>query len=291
MNWKYGSESFQTIFIYTPEKRTFKNNTPAQVRILEFNSSPSRRLRSKQSNETNVVNLAIAGAIQEAQNHIHEHLSNDTEEIRRTRRTLENETIEHRQTRLEKQRQRNLLNRSEETDEHRKSRLEKQKQRNHSKRENEPSEERQTRLEKQKQRDHSKRANEHTEERQSRWEKQKQRNQSKISNETTEEPYVRLKKAKERAQYSRTSETKQQREIRLEKQRQRSQANRIKKALERSLSNRPNTQQENITVESNETQYSEPINTSKLHSFTNNENIDIFKTQSLLIGLNLSPAT
>ena len=86
-----------------------------------------------------------------------------------------------------------------------------------------------------------------------------------------------MKKAKERAQYSRRSETKQQREIRLEKQRQRSQANRIKKALERSLSNRPNTQQENITVESNETQYSEPINTSKLHSFTNNENIDIVK--------------
>ena len=43
------------------------------------------------------------------------------------------------------------------------------------------------------------------------------------------------------------------------------------------MSNRLNIQQENITVESNETQYSEPMNTSKLHSFTNNENIDIVK--------------
>ncbi|CAF3345376.1 unnamed protein product [Rotaria sp. Silwood2] len=58
--------------IVTPEKRTSKNNASIQIRIPEFQSSPSRRRRSERSNETGFAQSAATDAIREAQNGIHE---------------------------------------------------------------------------------------------------------------------------------------------------------------------------------------------------------------------------
>ncbi|CAF4426003.1 unnamed protein product, partial [Rotaria sp. Silwood2] len=58
--------------IVTPEKRTSKNNASIQIRIPEFQSSPSRRRRSEHSNETGFAQSTATDAIREAQNGIHE---------------------------------------------------------------------------------------------------------------------------------------------------------------------------------------------------------------------------
>ncbi|CAF4778660.1 unnamed protein product [Rotaria sp. Silwood1] len=192
--------------VVTPEKRTFKNNAPIQVRIPEYQSSPSRRRRSEHSNETGFAQSTATDAIREAQNGIHEqHQSAMEQQIQPNQENLANETMKHRRIQLEKQKQRNQRNRSDETAEERRTRLEKQKQRDQSNRSNEAAEERQTRLENQKQRVQSMRSNETAEERQTRLEKQKQRNQSNRSNEAAEDRQTRLKKVKERAQSGRTS--------------------------------------------------------------------------------------
>ncbi|CAF3756666.1 unnamed protein product [Rotaria sp. Silwood1] len=260
--------------VVTPEKRTFKNNAPIQVRIPEYQSSPSRRRRSEHSNETGFAQSTATDAIREAQNGIHEqHQSAMEQQIQPNQENLANETMKHRRIQLEKQKQRNQRNRSDETAEERRTRLEKQKQRDQSNRSNEAAEERQTRLENQKQRVQSMRSNETAEERQTRLEKQKQRNQSNRSNEAAEDRQTRLKKVKERAQSGRMNETEEQRQIRLEKQRKRSQANRAKRIVEKSTSNTLNTQQQNFSAQQNETEPNALWDTPGMHNLTNNEDI------------------
>ncbi|CAF3956469.1 unnamed protein product [Rotaria sp. Silwood1] len=86
-----------------------------------------------------------------------------------------NETAEHRQIRLEKQKHRDQSRRSNETEEHRQLRLEKQKTRNQS---NETIEQRQIRLEKQKTRTQLNRSNETEQQHQIRLEKQRKRSEA-----------------------------------------------------------------------------------------------------------------
>ena len=69
------------------------------------------------------------------------------------------------------------------------------------------------------------------------------------------------------------NETEEQRQTRLEKQRNRSQANRAKKRAEKSTSNTLNTQQQNVSIELNETEPNALSYTHDMHDFTNNEDI------------------
>ncbi|CAF3376885.1 unnamed protein product, partial [Rotaria socialis] len=121
--------------IVTPEKRTSKNNAPIQIRIPEFQSSPSRRRRSEHSSNTGFVQSAATDAIRETQIGIHEQRQSAIEQqINPNQENLVNETAEHRRIRLEKQKQRDQSNRSNETNEKRKIRLENQNQRTKSNR-------------------------------------------------------------------------------------------------------------------------------------------------------------
>ncbi|CAF3372377.1 unnamed protein product [Rotaria socialis] len=235
--------------VVTPEKQTFKNNAPIQIRIPEFQGSPSRRRRSEHNNETGFAQSTATDAIRQAQNGIHKQRQRAVEQqINPNQENLVNETAEHRRIRLEKQKQRDQSNRSNETNEKRKIRLENQNQRTKSNRLNETSEEREIRLEKQRRLDKS--------------------------NETPEERQIRLKKVKELAQSSRMNETEEQRQIRLEKQRKRSQANRAKKIAEKSTSNTLNTQQQNLSAKLNETEPISLCDTHDTHHFTSNEDIN-----------------
>ncbi|CAF3176764.1 unnamed protein product [Rotaria sp. Silwood2] len=165
--------------VVTPEKRTFKNNAPIQIRISEFQSSPSRRLRSEHNNETGFAQSAATDAMRETQNSIHEQRQSTIEQqIKPNQENLVNEPAEHRRIRLEKQKQRDQSNRSNGTHEKRKIRLENQNQRTKSNRLNETSEERQIRLTKVKERAQSSRMNETEEQRQIRLEKQRKRYQA-----------------------------------------------------------------------------------------------------------------
>ncbi|CAF3134702.1 unnamed protein product [Rotaria sp. Silwood2] len=245
--------------IVTPEKRTSKNNASIQIRIPEFQSSPSRRRRSERSNETGFAQSAATDAIREAQNGIHEQRQSAIEQqINPNQENLVNETAEHRRIRLEKQKQRDQSNRSNETNEKRKIRLENQNQRTKSNRLNETSEERKIRLE-----------------------DKNQRIKSNRLNETAEERQIRLKKVKERAQSGRMNETEEQRQIRLEKQRKRSQANRAKKLVEKSTSNKLNTQQQSSSNQLNAAEPNAPCDTQGMHDFTNNEDITKKKKTSI----------
>ncbi|CAF4200105.1 unnamed protein product [Rotaria sp. Silwood2] len=245
--------------VVTPEKITSKNNAPIQIRIPEFQSSPSRRRRSEHSNETGFVQSTATDAMRQAQNGIHEQRQSAMEQqIQPSQENLANETIEHRRIQLEKQKQRNQRNRSNET-----------------------AEKRQTRLEQQKQRDQSNRSNEAAEERQTRLKKQKQRDQSNRSNEETEERLIRLKKKKERAQSGRMNETEEQRQVRLEKQGKRSQANRAKKIVAKSTSNKLNTQQQNSSTQLNEAEPNALWDTLGMHDLANNEDITKNKKTSI----------
>ncbi|CAF3561648.1 unnamed protein product [Rotaria socialis] len=251
--------------VVTPEKQTFKNNAPIQIRIPEFQASPSRRRRSEHSKETGFVQSAATDAIRKTQNGIYEQRQSAIEQqINPNQENLVNETAEHRRIRLEKQKQRDQSNRSNETNEKRKIRLENQNQRTKSNRLDETSEERKIR-----------------EECQSRLEKQRRLDKSNKSNETAEERQIRLKKVKELAQSSRMNETEEQRQIRLEKQRKRSQANRAKKIAEKSTSNTLNTQQQNLSAKLNETERDSLCDAHDTHDFANNEDITTKKKSSI----------
>ncbi|CAF4943011.1 unnamed protein product [Rotaria socialis] len=50
--------------VMTPEKKTFKNNATVQIRIPEFQSSPSRRLRSEINIENDSAQSIISTTIQ-----------------------------------------------------------------------------------------------------------------------------------------------------------------------------------------------------------------------------------
>ncbi|CAF4077401.1 unnamed protein product [Rotaria sordida] len=106
--------------LVTPEKQTFKNNSVVQIRIPEFQLTPSRRLRSEINTHTDSPQSIIFDTMLKDQN--------DKEE--------------QRQIRLEKKRERARSNQMNETEEQRQNRLEKERQRNHSSRMNETEEQR-----------------------------------------------------------------------------------------------------------------------------------------------------
>ncbi|CAF4991150.1 unnamed protein product, partial [Rotaria sp. Silwood1] len=158
----------------TPEKKTFKNNTPTQIRNPEFECSPSsrRRIDSVEIYSTQSISSSV---LQHSQSGIEEQrqLRLDAQS-ERARSSRMNETAEHHQIRLEKQKRRDQSRRSNETEEHRQLRLEKQKTRNQLN----TAEQRQIRLEKQKTRDQFRRSNETEQQRQIRLEKQRKRSEA-----------------------------------------------------------------------------------------------------------------
>ncbi|CAF2838467.1 unnamed protein product [Rotaria sp. Silwood2] len=119
-----------TSLAVTPEKRAFKNNTVTQIRIPEFQSSPSRRFRSKDSIENNFTQPIISDAMDKEKN----------------------DKKEQRQNRLEKKREQSGSSRRNETEEQHRLRLEKNREQTQSSRTNELEEKRQIRLEQQRKR-------------------------------------------------------------------------------------------------------------------------------------------
>ncbi|CAF1186007.1 unnamed protein product [Adineta steineri] len=103
--------------VKTPEKKIFKNNAVAQIRIPEFESSANRRVRSviNIENEHNKATSPIA--IEQAQTNMEEEhenrLAKDRERVRLRRI---NATEEQRQDRLAKDRERARSRRRNETD-------------------------------------------------------------------------------------------------------------------------------------------------------------------------------
>ncbi|CAF1667127.1 unnamed protein product, partial [Adineta ricciae] len=199
--------SQSTSLVVTLEKRTVKNNTITQIRIPEFQSSPSRRRR----NENNIGN----DFIQTETSMEMETEKNDKEERRkiqlqkkreRSRSTRMNETAEQREIRLQKDRERTQANRMIETEEQREIRLQKDREWTQANRMTETEERREIRLQ-----------------------KDRERSQTNRANETEEERGIRLKKDRERTQTNRTNETEEGRRIRLQKEKERTQANRAKK--------------------------------------------------------------
>ncbi|CAF4125373.1 unnamed protein product [Adineta steineri] len=140
----------------TPEKKTFKNNVAIQIRIPEFQSSPSRRLRS-------VINIDTDSS-QSIMSDIMLHDQNDKEE--------------QRQIRLEKKKQLVRSSRLNATEDERQNRLDANKRRTQSSRKNGTEEERQNRLDANKRRTQSIRKNATEEERQNRLEQQRKRSQA-----------------------------------------------------------------------------------------------------------------
>ncbi|CAF1457668.1 unnamed protein product [Rotaria sp. Silwood1] len=180
-----------TLIVVTPEKRTYKNKAVTQIRIPEFQSSPSKRLRSEENIENDTTQPITSSSIQKK--------TNDKEEKR--------------QLLLEKKRQRSRSSRMNETEEQRQIRLQKKREQTRSSRMNEPEEQRQNRLQKLKERNISSRANETAEQRQTRLQKLKERSTSSRANETEEQRQNRLETLNERNKSSRANETEEQRQI------------------------------------------------------------------------------
>ena len=106
-------------------KERLKNNTITQIRVPEFQSSPSRRLRS----EDNIGNVSNQSII--------------TDSIQKEKDDKE----EQRRIQLEKKRERSQSSRMNGTEEQRQIRLEKKKEQIQSSRTNESEEQRQIRTE------------------------------------------------------------------------------------------------------------------------------------------------
>ncbi|CAF1097149.1 unnamed protein product, partial [Adineta steineri] len=140
----------------TPEKKTFKNNATIQIRIPEFQSSPSRRLRSEIDIDTDCSQSIMSDTM------LHDH--NDKEE--------------QRQIRLEKKRERVRLSRLNATEEERQNRLDADKHRTQSSRMNATEEERQNRLRGERHRSQTSRKNATEEHRLNRLEQQRKRSQA-----------------------------------------------------------------------------------------------------------------
>ncbi|CAF1123464.1 unnamed protein product [Rotaria sp. Silwood1] len=248
---EFDSNNQSTPVLATPEKQTFKNNSVIQIRIPEFQLTPSRRLRS----EINIDTLS-------SQSIIPDEMLKD-----------QNNKEEQRQVQLEKKRERVQSSRINETEEQRRNRLEKERQRTHNSRMNETEEQRRNRLEKVRERTRSRRMNETEEQHQNRLEKDRHRIHSSQMNDTEEQRQNRLEKKREQTRSSRMNETEEQRQNRLEQQRKRSQANREKKKIEKRASHNISIQQQNIQMRFTETEEHESYNDSGTSDLIPNENI------------------
>ncbi|CAF1575073.1 unnamed protein product [Adineta steineri] len=133
--------------VKTPEKKTFKNNTVAQIRMPEFESSFNRRVRSDTSIESEHTKPTSPNAIEQAQADTEEEHENRLSLLReRARLRRVNQTEEQRQNRLAKDRERARSRRESQAEEQRQSRLEQKKERTRSRRRNETDDEYQLRI-------------------------------------------------------------------------------------------------------------------------------------------------
>ncbi|CAF3498345.1 unnamed protein product [Rotaria socialis] len=163
----------------TPEKKTFKNNATIQIRIPDFQSSPSRRLRSEINIENDSAQSVISTTIHREPKDIKSQHQSRLEKKREYARTSRmNETNDQHQKRLEKQKKQSQSRRAIETEEQRRDRLEKDRERAQSSRMNEAEEQRQNRLEKDRERTRFSRMNETDEQRQIRLEQQRERSEA-----------------------------------------------------------------------------------------------------------------
>ena len=146
------------------------------IRTPEFHSSPSRRLRTELSIESQPPESTIADAMEVQQNDAEEQnrirLLKKSQAARSSRK---NETDEQRHSRLAKQRERTETSRRAETEEQRLMRLEKLKETSQSNRRMETDEQRLLRLAKLKERSQSNRRMETEEQRLTRLEQQRKR--------------------------------------------------------------------------------------------------------------------
>ncbi|CAF1536996.1 unnamed protein product [Adineta ricciae] len=153
---EHNNISQSSSIIVTPEKKTIKNNAATQVRVPDFQSSPSRRLRSENSNGNDVVQPNVSRSMQMEKNDKEERRQIQLQKKReRSRTSRMNETEEQRQYRLQKDRERNRSIRQGELEEQHQSRLQKDRKRVQSSRRNETEEQYRIRLEQQKKRSKS----------------------------------------------------------------------------------------------------------------------------------------
>ncbi|CAF4279712.1 unnamed protein product, partial [Adineta steineri] len=172
----------------TPEKKTFKNNAVAQIRMPEFESSPNRRVRSDINIESERTKAISPIAIEQAQANIEEEHENRLSLLReRARLRRVNQTEEQRQNRLAKDRERTRSRRESQAEEQRQDRLAKDRERARSRRESDPEEQRQDRLAKDKERARSSRDSQTEEQRQRRLEQKKEHARSVRQNETDDQ--------------------------------------------------------------------------------------------------------
>ncbi|CAF1331055.1 unnamed protein product [Adineta steineri] len=128
-NERDSNNQLASVFV-TPEKKTFRNNATIQIRIPEFQSFPSRRLRSKINIDTDSSQSIMSDTML--------HHQNDKEEQRQIRLEKKKELVrssrlnateEERQNRLRGERHRSQTSRKNQTEEHRLNRLEQQRKR------------------------------------------------------------------------------------------------------------------------------------------------------------------
>ncbi|CAF1131041.1 unnamed protein product [Adineta ricciae] len=198
----------------TPEKKTVKNNVVAQIRLSDFESSPSRRLRSDSRMSGDQIQLINLDAIEQ-------HSKDDEPK---------------RQMRLSILRERARSRRNSETDQQRQDRLVKVKERARSRRASEVEGQRQNRLDQNKERVRSIRMNETLNESESRLEENRRRVESIRMNETETERESRLEQNRQCVESIRMNETDEEHQIRINHQRIRSQANRTNKRLDKETS-------------------------------------------------------
>ena len=227
-----------------------KNNAPTKIRIPEFQSSPSRRLRTEVNPE-----------------------SNSAQSITSDKITRKQDDIERQhQTRLETKRELARKSRMDETDDERQQRLEKQKSRSQLNRAIETEEQHQNRLNIERERAESNRRNETEEQRQNRLQIDRERVGSNRRNETEEQHQNRLQIDRERAGSNRRNETERQRQNRIEQQRKRSQANRTKKKFEK-LTQSTAAQRQDIHMQLDETEDHSLLNDGSMNYLTQNKSV------------------
>ncbi|CAF5161939.1 unnamed protein product, partial [Rotaria magnacalcarata] len=159
MSFEFDDSNQSTSNVMTPEKKTFKNNATIQIRIPDFQSSPSRRLRSEINIENDSAQSVISTTIHREPKDIKSQHQSRLEKKREYARTSRmNETNDQRQKRLEKQKKQSQSRRAIETEEQRRDRLEKDRERTRFSRMNETDEQRQIRLEQQRERSEAIRA-------------------------------------------------------------------------------------------------------------------------------------
>ncbi|CAF4703549.1 unnamed protein product, partial [Rotaria socialis] len=179
MSFEFDDSNQSTSNVMTPEKKTFKNNATIQIRIPDFQSSPSRRLRSEINIENDSAQSVISTTIHREPKDIKSQHQSRLEKKREYARTSRmNETNDQHQKRLEKQKKQSQSRRAIETEEQRRDRLEKDRERAQSSRMNEAEEQRQNRLEKDRERTRFSRMNETDEQRQIRLEQQRERSEA-----------------------------------------------------------------------------------------------------------------